>query len=216
MTDSLINYHWELFIAAEVISFLSLALFLFLRYAFRKTGLSLFFLGLFAAVTLFEALLAWVIYQETGEISTFQIIVVIFIVYAFTFGISDFKKLDRWIKKQVGRWKNEELLTDKDKHVMGQENNPAYIARKNRRSWYCHLAVFAAVHYFFWIVYGNGDQPVINYLTDLSWWESEDAEGAPFNNPAVLQISRIWTIILIIDTVWSLSYTIFPAKRKEH
>ncbi len=51
-------------------------------------------------MTILEAILAWLLYRETGEISSLQIIITIFVLYAITFGYQDFRKLDRWMKKK--------------------------------------------------------------------------------------------------------------------
>src|SRR5699024_1595298 len=78
------------------------------------------FLGLFLLFILFEGLLAYLIYRQTGEIDTFQVVIIIFIIYACTFGVGDFKKLDRYIKVKVGKWRKVDLLTEKDKAVMAK------------------------------------------------------------------------------------------------
>ena len=58
----------------------------------------------------------WV-YQVTGEISTILIIITIFVLYACTFGIYDFLKLDRWMRRKIGEWRGVELLTEKDYRI---------------------------------------------------------------------------------------------------
>src|SRR5699024_1950306 len=110
----LLEHQWNIFIGLEVASLIFLLIFLVIRYAFTKQRISGIFLGLFILCIVLESVLAWFIYQETGEIDTFQIVIAIFIVYAFTFGIGDFKKLDRFIKKHVGKWRGIDLLTEED------------------------------------------------------------------------------------------------------
>src|SRR5699024_11293026 len=88
-------------------------------------------------------------YRQTGEIDTFQIVVFIFIIYACTFGISDFKKLDRYIKQTVGKWRKVDLLTEKDRAVMEKQQNPKYIARRYRLWWYGHTIAFIILTLFF-------------------------------------------------------------------
>src|SRR5690625_2402539 len=112
--DTLLTFQWEAFIFLEVLSWIFLLLFLIVRYAFGKESLGRLFLTLFVLFIFLEALLAFIVYQKTGEISTFQVVIFIFVVYACTFGISDFKKLDRYIKMKVGIWRGVELLTEKD------------------------------------------------------------------------------------------------------
>lgn len=60
------------------------------------------FIFLFLFLLIIEGLLGLYVYRQTGEISTFQIVIIIFIIYAFTFGILDFikgcvKKLESYV-----------------------------------------------------------------------------------------------------------------------
>src|SRR5690625_2882890 len=99
MTMTFLNtYQWEIFITLEVASWLCLLLFGLLRYVFDKRQMSIAFIVSFIVLIALEGLVGLLIYQETGVISNFQIIVLIFVAYAATFGISDFKKLDRWMR----------------------------------------------------------------------------------------------------------------------
>ena len=109
---------WEIFITLEVLSVVSLLLFGVVRYFLGKKQLSVLFIFGFLAFLLLEALLALLIYRETGEFSTFQFVIVIFLIYACTFGIADFKRLDRWMRQKIGKWRNMELLTEKDYTIL--------------------------------------------------------------------------------------------------
>ncbi|WP_449354873.1 hypothetical protein ACUL41_00870 [Virgibacillus natechei] len=88
--DLILTYQWEIFVAVEVLSLVTLFTFGIVRYLLSKRRQSLLFLLLFIVLLVLEALLAIMIYRETGEISTFQIIITIFVIYACTFGIVDF------------------------------------------------------------------------------------------------------------------------------
>lgn len=214
MMQFLLEHQWNIFIGLEVVSLIFLFMFLVIRYAFSKQHISRLFLGLFILCIVLEAILAWFIYQETGEFDTFQIVIAIFIIYACTFGIGDFKKLDRSIKRHVGKWRGIELLTEEDIRKMEIAKDPKVIARKNRRWWYTHVLIFVIVHTIFWVKYGNHAHDLIYYLEDLSWFGEEDFINAPFTKEMINQISRIWIIVFAVDTVVSLSYTIIPGKKK--
>lgn len=212
--EFLLAYQWEIFIALEVLSFIALLVFLVARYAMMNQKLSTIFLLLFFACMILEVMLAILVYQQTGEISTFTIVIAIFIIYACTFGISDFKKLDRFIKQKIGKWRGINLLTEEEIRKIEAAKDPVFIARKNRRWWYAHALVFIGTHYLFWIWYGNDSNELIHYLTDWSWWENEKLTSSPFQNEMIQQVSKIWIVIFVIDTIISWSYTFFPEKKK--
>lgn len=211
----LLENQWELFIVAEILSFLFLVAFLLCRYALERTQLGRIFFFLFLAITAGEGLLAWIVYQQTGQIETFQMVVLIFILYACTFGISDFKKLDRYIKKKVGKWKGKNLLTEKDLAIIETEKDPQVQTRTTLMNWLIHLALFVIVHVIFWYSFGKEGASLLDYLTDWSWFGEEDLSLAPFQNEAILNISRIWLIILTIDTVVSLLDILFPKSTQQ-
>lgn len=215
MLDLIVRYQWEIFITAEILSVLSLLLFGIVRYLMGKRRSSLLFLVLFLGLLVLEAGLALIIYQKTGEISTFQMVVMIFVIYACTFGIVDFKKLDRWMRLKIGKWRGVQLLSEHDIRIMNKQKDPRYIARKYRNSSIAHLVVFVTAQMAF-LVYGteNMDQ-LLTYVTDLSWLGTENMEEVPYANETIYGMSMLWGIIFIIDFIYSWSYTIFPANKKE-
>src|SRR5699024_6535655 len=77
---------------------------------------------------------ALVVYNETGEISQFHIVIIIFLLYACTFGIVDFLKLDRWMRLKIGGWRKIDMLSEKDKRIIVKQENPKQIAKKYRTS----------------------------------------------------------------------------------
>lgn len=210
----MIAYQWEIFITLEILSFIFLLCFLLVRYAFSKQKLSSLFLVLFLLCIVLEAGLALFIYQKTGEIDTFQIVIVIFIVYACTFGISDFKKLDRYMKGKIGKWRGVNLLSAEDIHQIELAKDPKVIARRNRRWWYAHAIIFVIGHCLFWIYNGNHQNHLMFYLEDLSWWGEVDHTQGPFQSEAIAAVNKIWVIIFALDTIISWSYTLFPSKRE--
>ncbi|MGM8365720.1 hypothetical protein ACLIBG_09610 [Virgibacillus sp. W0181] len=214
MMELLISFQWEIFIALEVLSFVSLLVFLIIRYTLMNQKLSSVFLALFFVGMILEVMLAVFIYRQTGEISTFTIVIAIFIAYACTFGISDFKRLDRYIKQKIGQWRGINMLTAEEMRKIERAKDPKVIARKNRLWWYAHASVFIIAHYIFWMNFGNYSHDLAYYLVDWSWWEEETAMNAPFQNEMIQQVSKIWMIIFAVDTVVSWSYTFFPEKEK--
>lgn len=210
----LMNYQWGIFITLEVLSFIALLLFGVLRYVFNKRKLSMIAIVTFLALLIVEALLAILIYQETKEISTFQIVIGIFVVYACTFGILDFIKLDRWMRSKVGKRRNIELLTKKDYAVLSRQKDPKYIARKYRVSSIIHLILFVVGQTVLWS-YGTANfEEMLTLLTDFSWVEDGVYENSPYANEISYSIGIIWGIVFIVNFIYSWSYTIFPSKPK--
>lgn len=212
--DFLIQYQWEIFIAAEILSFACLIGFGVVRYLLDKRQLSSTFLLLFIVFLVIEAMLALLLYNKTGEIETFQIVVMIFLLYACTFGILDFKKLDRWMRMKIGKWRGVELLTPKDLEKMARQKDPRYIAKKYRMSSMIHLFVFVVIQAAFWIYGTSGLGQIIDYMQDLSWIGTENVAETPYANEVLYRVSLIWGIVFVVDFIWSWSYTFFPAKEK--
>lgn len=208
----ILDFQWEIFITIEILLLVSLLLFGFVRYFLSKKRLSMLFIIAFLVLLILEALLALVLYRMTGEISTFQIVIAVFVLYACTFGIFDFLRLDRWMRRKIGKWRGVELLTEKDYDVIARNKNPKYIAKKYRWSSTVHLVVFLVVQSIFWM-YGTKDiEEMFSYIRDLSWIETGRFEDSPYPNETIYSIGMLWGLIFIIDFIWSWSYTIFPSK----
>ncbi|MFD2759770.1 hypothetical protein [Lentibacillus juripiscarius] len=210
--EMVLTYQWEIVVAVEVLSLVALLLFGFVRYFWNRRRTSLWFLLAFLVLLAFEAALAILIYLETGEISTFQIVITIFVVYACTFGIIDFIKLDRWMRMKIGRWRGVELLTEKDRRIIERNKDPKFVAKKYRWSSMVHLTIFGAVQAVFLVYSTDGFNELVTYLTDLSWIEAGSAAESPYANETMYSISMLWGIVFIADFLYSWSYTVFPAK----
>lgn len=209
----ILEYNWELFIIIEVLSVFSLILFGVFRYFLNKPRLSLIFIIVFLIFLLAEAGLGLYIFKLTGEFSSFQIIITIFLIYALTFGIVDFLRLDRWMRKHIGKLRNVNLLTEKDKQIIARNKNPKYLAKKYRISSFIHLIIFIVVQTIFILLGTETFTEAISYLTDFSWLDEGNPENSPYPNETIFTIGVIWSIIFIVDLIYSWSYTIFPNKK---
>ena len=169
----------------------------------------------FLAFLIIEALLGILIYQETKEISSFQIIIGIFVIYACTFGIFDFIKLDRWMRRKVGKWRHIELLTEKDYVILKRQKDPKYLAKKYRLSSTIHLCIFIVGQSILWTYGTENFDEMLSFLTDFSWVEAGTAEASPYANEMMFSIGMIWGIVFFVDFIYSWSYTIFPGKSKQ-
>lgn len=210
MRELLLIYYWELFVAAEIVSIVSLLLFGVGRYLFDYSRRSLVFLWIFLVLLLLEAGLALYVYLETGEISTFLIVVIVFLLYACTFGIVDFIKLDRWMRMKIGELRRVELLSGKDYEILDRNKNPKYVAKKYRRTSMIHLVCFVIGQFVLWSMGTDTMQDMTGYLADFSWMESGEVENSPYPNEALYSIGMIWGIVFVVDFIYSWSYTLFP------
>ncbi|SHM40217.1 hypothetical protein SAMN05216179_0056 [Gracilibacillus kekensis] len=211
--DILIDFQWEIFIVIEIISFISLLLFGVFRYFFGNKSISTLFISTFLLLVVVEALLGIAIYQYTGEFSTFQMVLLIFVVYACTFGIVDFKKLDRWMRRKIGGWRGVDLLTAKDYKIIEQNQDPKYVAKVNRNSAMIHLVVFVIAQGIFWMMGLDTWDEAMYYLTDFSWFETGNYQDSPYPNETLYSIGTLWAVIFAIDFLYSWSYTIFPSSK---
>ncbi|QTD41876.1 hypothetical protein [Sporosarcina sp. Te-1] len=211
--DVIATYQWEFFIAVEVLSLLSIFLFGIFRYVFNKSRVSILFILVFILLLFCEALVGLYIYQATGEVSPFTIIITVFVAYACTFGVFDFMRLDRWMRRKIGQWRGIELLSEKDYKIIERNRNPKYVAKKYRISSLLHLVVFVIGQTIFWWMGTGSFAEMKAYLTDLSWLDERDAEGSPYPSETLYTIGVIWGIVFIADFIYSWSYTLFPSKK---
>lgn len=160
-----------------------------------------------------EGALGLYVYRQTGEISTFQIVIIIFILYAFTFGIFDFIKLDRWMRKKIGKLRGVELLTAKDYEIIEKNKNPKYIAKKYRISSYIHFILFITAQAVLWGMGTESLAEIKMYLSDFSWLGHGNSKESPYQNDAAFAVGVIWGIVFIADVINSWSYTLFPKNR---
>jgi len=209
----LINYQWQLFITIEILFLFAILAFGFVRYFLNKGRLSLIFLSSFFVLLIAEALLAFLIYRTTGKIESFQIVIIIFVLYAVTFGIKDFKNLDRWMRQKIGKWRNIELLNDEDYEIIERNQDSKYIAKKYRISATVHLFIFIIGQTILWYLGTGNVSEMLSYLEDLSWFETGDYADSPYANETAYAIGMLWVIVFFIDFVWSWSYTFWPSRK---
>ncbi|WP_110111909.1 hypothetical protein [Bacillus sp. CGMCC 1.16541] len=103
----ILDYKWLFFIGSELFFFFCTAGFLLLRYWFQLHQLSiipviLFFLGeaCLVALGIYD-------YIATGSFNVFQLIILLFVIYAVTAGKQELLKLDERIKREVAKRKNQ-------------------------------------------------------------------------------------------------------------
>lgn len=196
------EYRWVFFIITESVFWVSLVGFFITRYWFGMTKFSVLAAVMIVANELIIFGLGVADFVATGQLSRYQVVIVIILIYTFTYGKHDFKKLDAFIERKVKQWKGEHVppVEEEKKPTTPPEEvgKPDYDhARKERIGWFKHLLIYAAVQVIFLIV--RMTQP--SFLSEQTY-------------DVMKGITLVWGIILIIDTFVSLSYTFFPRKKR--
>lgn len=205
MTELLVEYKWFFLIGAEVVFWVCAAAFFVARYWFEMGRLGSLFLALIVAeevlANLFILGLGALDYRRAGEITGYQVVTVAFILYALTLGRHDARRLDAYLKRKVAQWKGRDASGTATPSSEPAQPTPREKARQYRREWYKHLALFVA------------GQTILLFIGE-SWPAALVGGEAPAEPTGLMAASRVWMIIFVVDTVWSLSYTVWPAKEK--
>lgn len=206
--EFILENKWTFLITAEVIFWISILSFLTLRYWFKLQKVSIVFFFIFIINDLWIATMGFMDYLKTGEFSSYQVVILIVIFYALTYGKSDFRRLDGFMQINIAKLKGEPLpKLEQHKELYGME-----YAIHEWKKILGHILIFSIVHVALVLYFGLttklGD---INSMESLfKLWFSDTQSSFPFNNQIANNFSRIWTLVLVIDTVITLSYTIFP------
>lgn len=195
--EFVLDNKWVFLVGAEVSFWVLSGAFLLLRYLFDLGRASVVVLALIILDNLFIAGLGVLDYLRTGEFATYQLIALAIIVYGLTFGKQDFKRLDRYMKRKVMRWKGEATSPSEPQPRAA----PRKKAANERRRFYGHLVIFVV------------GQAILIAIGE-SWLAAQLAGGVPEEPSALMGAGRIWAVVLAVDAIWSFSYTLFP-KRTE-
>lgn len=204
MTDLILQYKWLFLILGEIIFWVSLLGFFIIRYAFGQEKLSKYFIFIWLLSDVWLLILGILDYRKTGAFSTFQVVIIIFLFYAVTFGRNDMRKLDRWMKRKIGKWKGEpQGEVEKEEKLYGMK-----YAVKQGKEFVMHVAMFAAV------------MAVLSFFLEFRGFDyffetkslGDLIKNGLFVEPTVGKITGVWALIVIIDAVITISYFIFPRK----
>lgn len=203
MFELISTYKYGLLITAEVIFWTSLISFLVIRYWFRLSKISLFFIPVIIINELFLAFIAYIDFQNTGKFSSFQTLILVIVIYSLTYGKKDFRLLDLFIQRQVAQWRGETLPEELPKEVplYGWEH-----AKNELKAWLTHL--------FFYI----GFLLIIAILFEFTFEHLSSIpqafeKGTLLKNEIANGFLLLWTLIFVIDTVITFSYVLFPKKK---
>ncbi|TCS92388.1 hypothetical protein [Hazenella coriacea] len=208
---------WWLLVTAEVIFWISLVVFFVVRYWFRNEGVSrkLFIITILNEI--FIAFLAIVDYMETGQFSRFQGLVILILIYGFTYGKKDFARLDLFIKRFVANLRGEHDPTlDRQLKEQEAEKYGTAHAKKERKRTIMHVGVYVIAHIVFIFIVGVHDDPRLPSIFSGEFFSVrfEQPEIGFYQSEQVNQVSLVWSILLLIDVVMAIWYTLFPKNKK--
>jgi len=207
MISFLMQYKWSIVIVAEILFFVLFGAFFIMKYWFNKPRIGYVFIVLLILNELFIALIAIYDYVETGKVSSFQVITVLFFIYLISLGKKDFLQLERFFKRKIAIWKGEPVPELPHKEIHKQEQYGKMHAKEERKGWYSHLLIFIIAQLIF-----------IN-MSGFAGWQEFSLNRLKntfqiYEDNKINHANSVWGIILIIDFIWSFSYTIWPKKKK--
>ncbi|RFU69672.1 hypothetical protein [Bacillus sp. V59.32b] len=210
MVEFILEYKWAFFIIGEILFWMSITGFLLLRYLIGLDKLSKYFIFIWLFSDAWLLFIGILDYTHTGKFDTFQLIIIVFLIYALTFGKNDFKKLDRFIKRNVRKWKGEEPeAEERDEKLYGM----SYFI-KELKGLAIHLVVYTVVLIILAFLLDLRDYEHIVISGDFNKTVENIIEKGFFTNPAVGKATGIWTLVLLIDTIITFSYLVFPKKER--
>lgn len=208
MIEFILQYKWLFLILGEVIFWVSLLGFFIVRYAFGLEKLSKYFIFLWLTSDAWLLALGVMDYRNTGTFDTFQVIIVIFLLYALTFGRNDMRKLDQWMKRNIRKWKGEPPVEEeKEEKLFGLD-----YAVKQGKEFALHALMYASVLFILSFFSDFRSPNEILKLNDFGDALGHLIEKGWFTDPTIGKITGIWMLILIIDAVITVTYFIFPKK----
>lgn len=213
----LYHHQWLLFFASEGLTWILAVLFLASRYFFSLNRFSLWCLVFVILGNAFQFFLASIDYYFAGKVSFFQIVIILFVIYASTLGSSDFQRLDKYIKEKVMTWKKNRG------HVRGsitqifhvEEKEDIRAPRKYKKQlFFIHITTFIVIHFLWFIIDINESNDIaVNHLFLFIEWIEYPHRGF-FNNPFFNIMSYVWSIIFFFDLVVFLTSTFLDKLRK--
>lgn len=209
MINFILEYKWLFFIFGEIIFWGSIIGFLLLRYGLGLDKLSKYLIIIWLLSDLWLLALGVLDYIESGTIDAFQIVIVVVLIYVFTAGKSDLQKLDRMIKRKFEKRKNPSLNNEINSH-----NNTIDVFKERKKEIKrlgLHLTIYLVVMGIFMLLYGfksldlSSEKNLVDKIVYL-------IGNGFFNNELASKISGIWTLVILVDSLYSLPRFVFFKK----
>lgn len=141
--------------------------------------------------TICQAFLAGVNYSFTGRVSFFQVVIILFIVYAITVGSADIERLDKYIQEIHQRYRQA------SERVTMQENFSIYIKHR-QQLFFVHTIALVFIHFIWFAIDFNTANHLYGYLFYFSDW-LQHPDQVFFSNSYLNIISYVWSILYMFD-----------------
>lgn len=83
-------------------------------------------------------------YMRTGNFDTFQIVIIVAVVYAFTYGKKDIKKLDHFVYQMTTKWKGKRFSEHEAQPEQSKQYGMHYTV-KQLKDFCVHLLIYTVV-----------------------------------------------------------------------
>ncbi len=233
---------WALVIGSEVLFWLLLGGFAFTRYWYGRRKMSLWFLvGVLVNEVWLVPFAVWDAVTN-GRFSIFHADVIFeaaaLPVILLVAGRRFFQKLDSGAEKYVARVRRisvdevmppqraavvavVRLLRERDDTKAGSEHrretnekvSDIDHAERERRGWYVHLAIFVVGQGLIQLAFFTGLLAPTDGLFFGNGSNSPIGIGPIEIIPNIAGLRRAWSVILILDFIWSFSYTLRPKEK---
>ncbi|MFC5711733.1 hypothetical protein ACFPU1_02960 [Thalassorhabdus alkalitolerans] len=195
------EYGWLLFLAAEVLTWGAALSLFFSRYFLSSRFLTHVSIVSILALTSFQLYLVGVDYYINQEVSFTQVLMILFIFYAATFGKSYISRIDRYMKQ---KFENRDTSW-KTYLPFSLKFQPE---RKRQQLFYLHTAVFLSLHLLL-LPMTNSSLPAWEWSFYTGWLSQPHLGFYPHYSFNIF--SYVWRIIYMIDAFFFLCFSWFPA-----
>ncbi|WP_100398736.1 hypothetical protein [Bacillus sp. FJAT-44742] len=198
--DYFYEYGWLLFLAAEVLTWGTAMALFYSRYFLSSRFLTRVSIVSILALTAFQLYLVGVDYYINQEVSFTQVLMLLFIFYAATFGKSYISRLDGYMKQKFENrdtsWKTYLPFSLKIQ------------PEQKRQQWfYLHTAVFFSLHLLL-LPMTNSSLPTWEWSFYTGWMSQPHLGFYPYHSFNIF--SYVWRIIYMIDVFFFLCFSYFP------
>jgi hypothetical protein len=209
------EHGWLLFVLSEGLTWLAVVLFLVGRYWLELNRLSQWCLLFIILCNNFQALLAGIDYYFTGKVSFFQVVIILFIIYASTLGSSDFQRLDKYIQQKLNKYRGTLKTEGEQDEIQAETQDDIRTYIKYRRQLFSiHTTAFVVLH-FVWLVIDMSTTTVLSGYEVFfpNEWFHHPHQGY-FHNPILNIISYVWSIVYVFDVYIFLIYSFLGRFKK--